>query len=340
MARTARSDAPADGAPRVRVGIDENGLGPRLGPLVVTAVYARAEGEGHRIAASRPKGALAKRLGDSKALVSFGHTALGEAWARAVARETGQAAPATPDALVLGMSVDSRAALEAPCPNDHRGQCWATDSERFVADEKLVSRVTADLGSLRAKGLSVLGAHVAIVCAERLNDAVSRGLSRFAADLHAMERLALFVRGKTDAEIDVTCGKVGGYDRYSGAFGPLAGRLHTTLLEGRARSEYRIAGLGRLAFVRDADAGHSLVCMASLIGKWVRDLLMARVTRYHRAHDPSLPEASGYHDPVTARFIRSSALDRRARNVSDDCFERRRLPDAPVGGGEIEGAPS
>ncbi len=323
MPRTARNHDPVDSAPRVRVGVDENGLGPRLGPLIVTAVYARAEGQGHRIAESRPKGALAKRLGDSKALVSFGDTALGEAWARAVAREAGSPAPATPDALVLGMSVDSRGALEAPCPSEHKGQCWATDTERFVADDTLVSRLTADLGSLRAKGLRVLGAHVAIVCTERLNDAVSRGLSRFASDLHAMERLALFVREKADAEIDVTCGKVGGYDRYPDAFGPLAGRLHTTLSEGRARSEYRIAGLGRLAFVRDADAGHLLVCMASLIGKWVRDLLMARVTRYHRAHDPSLPEVSGYHDPITARFIRSSALARRARNVSDACFERR-----------------
>jgi hypothetical protein len=203
-----------------------------------------------------------------------------------------------------------------------------------------VSRVSADLASLHGKGVTLLGAHVAIVCTERLNDAVSRGLSRFASDLHAMERLALFIREKTRADIDVTCGKVGGYDRYPGAFGPLAGRLHTTVVEGRARSEYRIAGLGQLSFVRDADAGHLLVCMASLIGKWVRDLLMARVTRYHRAHDPSLPEVSGYHDPITARFVRLSALARRTRNVSDNCFERRRLPGATLDRDEVEPSPT
>jgi hypothetical protein len=142
----------------------------------------------------------------------------------------------------------------------------------------------------------------------------------------SLKRLALRIRGGADAEIEVTCGKVGGYDRYSGAFGPLAGRLHTTITEGRARSEYRIAGLGTLAFVRDADAGHLLVCMASLIGKWVREVLMSRVTRYHRAFDPSLPEVSGYHDPVTTRFIEASALARRSRSVPSDCFERRALP--------------
>jgi hypothetical protein len=70
--------------------------------------------------------------------------------------------------------------------------------------------------------------------------------------------------------------------------------------------------------------------MASLIGKWVRDLLMARVTRYHRSHDPSLPEVSGYHDPITTHFIRASELARRARNISDECFQRRALPTAAI----------
>ena len=57
---------------------------------------------------------------------------------------------------------------------------------------------------------------------------------------------------------------------------------------------------------------HLLVSMASLVGKWVRDLLMARVVRYHRAIDPDLPDASGYHDPVTTRFIDATRLTRSA----------------------------
>jgi ribonuclease HII len=315
---------------RIRVGIDENGLGPRLGPLVVTAVHARTEGAGHRFVARKPRGDLAKRLGDSKALVSFGDAALGEAWARAVARIATGEDPSSPDALVARLSMDRAEALQARCPGHHREQCWSPDGEQFVADEALVTRVGKDLARLRDKGVTILGATVAIVCAERLNDAVSRGLSRFAVDLHTMERLTLDIHARTGAELDVTCGKVGGYDRYTEAFGPLSGRLHTTISEGRARSEYRFAGLGHLAFVRDADAGHLLVCMASLVGKWVREVLMSRVTRYHRAYDPSLPEASGYHDPVTTRFIEGSRLARRTRGISGDCFERRALSAEPA----------
>lgn len=315
-----------DEGARIRVGIDENGLGPRLGPLVVTAVHARTEGAGHRLVTRRPRGDLAKRLGDSKALVSFGDVALGEAWARAVARETLGRDPGTPDALVAELSLDTAETLQARCPAHHRDQRWSPEGEGFVADDALVARLGKDLDKLREKGVTILGATVAVVCAERLNEAVSRGLSRFAVDLHTMERLALHVRERAGAELDVTCGKVGGYDRYEGAFGPLAGHLHTTIREGRARSEYRFAALGNLAFVRDADAGHLLVCMASLVGKWVREVLMSRVTRYHRAYDPSLPEASGYHDPVTTRFIELSALARRSRKIAGDCFERRALP--------------
>src|SRR5580658_1636992 len=73
----------------IRVGVDENGLGPRLGPLVVTAITARTAGEGHARAEGRPRGAMRARLGDSKTLISHGDTSLGEAWARAIARRMG-----------------------------------------------------------------------------------------------------------------------------------------------------------------------------------------------------------------------------------------------------------
>src|SRR5262249_26383823 len=64
------------------VGIDENGLGPRLGPLVVTAASAFVpDPEGAKRTLGKPRGKLKERLGDSKELVAFGDSKLGEAWA-------------------------------------------------------------------------------------------------------------------------------------------------------------------------------------------------------------------------------------------------------------------
>jgi len=316
----------------VRIGIDENGLGPRLGPLTVTAVSARTTDEGTKRVERKPRGKLAQRLGDSKDLVAFGDSALGEAWARAIALRLGIPA-SSPDELVRALSLDPIEELRAPCPDDHHAQCWSTLDERFEADDATVGEVARDLDALARGGVEIASARVAIVCTSRLNAAASRGLSRFDVDLHTMERLALEARERLcpepDAsgrsEVHATCGKVGGYNQYSGAFGPLAGRLHTAIVEGRARSEYSFPGFGRIAFVRDADAKHALVAMASLVGKWVRDLLMRRIVRYHRASIPDLPLASGYHDPVTAQFVEATALVRKKRRLPDDCFERTRV---------------
>jgi hypothetical protein len=223
------------------------------------------------------------------------------------------------------LSLDTPAALQRPCPEAHAEQCWSTLGEELTADPKLVLTLEKDLAKLESQGVDVLRASCVITCARRLNEGVARRLSRFDVDLHCMERLALDVREREGCDVVAICGKVGGFDRYPPAFGPLGGRLHTVLSEGRGRSEYALPGLGRIAFVRDADDSHLLVSMASLVGKWVRDLLMARIVRHHRAYDPELPDASGYHDPVTTRFIERTRLVRGARALPDDCFTRRAL---------------
>jgi len=127
------------------------------------------------------------------------------------------------------------------------------------------------------------------------------------------------------AELDIVCGKVGGYAKYSDAFGPLAGRLHAIIEEGAKRSAYRFPGLGTVAFVRDADENDLLVAMASMVGKWVRELMMSRIVRFYGLENELGLAASGYHDPVTEKFVRATALSRRRRAVPDTCFERRPL---------------
>jgi ribonuclease HII len=308
-------------ADRFRMGVDENGLGPRLGPLVVTAIVARVSDAGSAIAAKRPRGALAKRLGDSKAMVSHGDVSLGEAWARAVALRVGLDA-ARPDSLIHGLALDSRAELRSLCPSHVESQCWNTHREAFEAEEVVVARVADDLDKLAAKGVDVVGIRTSLVCTKRLNDERHRGRSRFDVDLHAMERIVLDLRGRIEGDLEVVCGKVGGYARYSDAFGPLAGRLHAIIEEGSKRSAYSFPGLGTISFVRDADATHLLVAMASMVGKWIREVMMARIVRFYGHDEDEALDASGYHDPVTDRFVAATALVRRKKEIPSTCFER------------------
>src|ERR1044072_8008304 len=96
-----------------------------------------------------------------------------------------------------------------------------------------------------------------------------------------MEGIVLDTRGRVTGSLEAVCGKVGGYARYSDAFGPLAGRLHAIIEEGAKRSAYSFPGLGTIAFVRDADANHLLVAMASMVGKWIREVMMTRIVRHY-----------------------------------------------------------
>jgi hypothetical protein len=325
--------------PRFRIGADENGLGPRLGPMVVTAVLAEVTEEGSAIAGRKVRGALGQRLGDSKQLVSHGDVALGEAWARAlVQRGAGRAgAPATPftspDELIHAISADDHAALRSPCPSHVAPQCWSAAGEAFTAPANLVETIERDLDKLARKGVTITAVRSVILCTRRMNDGVSAGKNRFVLDLHAMERLILELAERAGGEVLAVCGKVGGFGKYGSAFGPLSGRLHTVLEEGRARSAYHFPGLGEIAFVRDSDDSDLCVAMASMVGKYLREALMARIVRFYQGELPELPDASGYHDPVTAGFVDATQLLRRRRDVPLSCFERERAEAAQGGRG-------
>lgn len=315
-----------------RIGVDENGLGPRLGPMIITAVLARVTEAGSKMAGRRARGALAQRLGDSKGLISHGDTALGEAWARAlVARGCGRDGVdpklVSPDDLIHAIAADDRTALRELCASHVEAQCWSTSQESFGAEDDLVRTVSGDLDKLAQKGLEVVAVRSVIVCTQRLNIALGQGKNRFVVDLHAMERLVLDLRAIAGEDVLAVCGKVGGFGKYGDAFGPLAGRLHAVLEEGQARSAYHFPGVGELAFVRDGDASDLCVGMASMVGKYVRDALMARVVRFYREEREDLPDASGYHDPVTARFVEATRLTRKSRSIPETCFERGRAGD-------------
>jgi ribonuclease HII len=190
-----------------------------------------------------------------------------------------------------------------------------------------VRRVTKHLEALTERGVEILSVRSSVVCTKKLNDAKQRGTNRFVADLNAMEELVLELRAQAGGEVEAVCGKVGGIAEYSKFFGPLSGRLHAIVEEGRARSGYRFPGLGELHFVRDADAADALVSLASLVGKYVRELFMSRIGLHYADRQSQAKRPSGYHDPVTAGFVMRSALLRQSRKIPDHCFERERAGD-------------
>ncbi len=304
---------------RYRIGVDENGLGSRLGPLVVTAVLARVDAAGARALERRVPKRLRSAVDDSKRLMSHTDVGLGEAWARELA------APDTggPAQLFERISLEGSAKLREPCPKSAAPQCWSGSKEAFEATPAEQRRVARHRTLLAKRGIELVGVRTSVVCTERLNVGRRAGKNRFVMDLHAMESLVIALRREVGCDVHAVCGKVGSMGEYSRFFGPLGGHLHAIVDEGRKRSAYRFPGLGELVFLRDADGTDALVMLASLVGKYVRELFMRRIASHYPAPEDA-PRPSGYHDPVTAGFVARTALVRKRRGVPEACFERER----------------
>jgi ribonuclease HII len=314
------------------LGADENGLGSRLGPMIVTAVLAETDAAGERFLSRKLPKRMRDDLDDSKRLMSHTNVAVGEAWARALTGDSSR----TPAELFERLSLEGTSALKKPCPKSAGQQCWSEQGEAFAASSEQLGRVAKHVQTLAARGVRILEVKSSVVCTGQLNENRARGINRFVSDLHAMERLLLDLRGRAGGPLHAVCGKVGGIGEYSKFFGPLAGWLHATICEGQAESAYQFPKLGRVRFVRDADAHAPLVMLASLVGKYLRELFMSRIAgHYPGRDDPSLPRPSGYHDPITAAFVERTALIRKQRRMPDRCFERDR---EPLGGALTEGA--
>lgn len=331
METPSKAAAPEHGASTKtrRIGVDENGLGAQLGPLVVTAVLANVTDAGTRFLSRKLPARFRAELDDSKALVSTHDVSLGEAWTRVLVEYTSHSRPASPSELFAAISLEGVTGLRGSCPGPSEPQCFRDDAEVFESKTEQLASVRTHIQELAKRGVTITRVASEVVCSSRLNGAKLRGHNRFVSDLHAMERLVLGLGQTQDrgdsvqAPLVAVCGKVGGMMRYEPFFGPLAGRLHVALEESQARSAYHFPGLGELRFLRDADAHDPLVMLSSLVGKYVRELFMRRIARFYPdATEASLP--SGYHDPVTERFVLASQPERKRLGVVDDCFVRLR----------------
>lgn len=291
------------------MGIDENGLGPLLGPLLVTAVSAQGP-EGQSVP---PLGLV----GDSKLLVRFGDSALGEAWARVLLRRLG-VVPASPSDLLETLLGTSGARSRQLCPSGHAPQCWS-DTHAWDAPDEALRKVEQSLDAFEALGWRLSRARSEHVCTRELNDREGLGQSRLLVNLGRMELLIEDARAHApEGVLRVTCGKVGGMRYYVPQLTML--QVAQTHTEEAAGSSYTLRDGAALEFLRDAESQRPLVALASLIGKYVRDRMMRRICAFHGATDDQA--VSGYHDPRTLRFVTATLSARRAARFEESCFLR------------------
>ncbi|MEZ4407701.1 MAG: hypothetical protein R3A52_14675 [Polyangiales bacterium] len=301
----------------LRVGVDENGLGPWLGPMLVTGVRAAVRGDVSDVTAR----AAALGVGDSKATGAHGAMRALESRVLAVLDGHLGLRPTSLDELAGMLSLRTEAELRALCPSGAAPEVCFGGSVALPAFGGSVSEGAAVAEALREAGLTLVEARFVTVCAGRLNHEAERGRGRFDLDLDAMVDLVAALRRGAPGELTAVCGKVGGRKSYVAAMDRL-GALPVIVEEKPERSAYRVRGVGEVSFARDADAGDVTVGLASMIGKYLRELMVERQHRWYAARVAGLRPASGYHDPVTARYVAATKLVREREGVPDRCFER------------------
>jgi len=307
-----------EGKSTYRAGIDENGLGASLGPLVVTAVIAEVSRKGARAIDNWNPEMHAEVLGDSKKLVRHGDVRLGEAWARVLTSELLEA----PSKLVELLSHVPVSRLQQRCPKQAQMQCWNAKYDEFLAEEELLSLVRSELRALHALGIRPLRVASRLVCTSELNARLNESENRFLVDLHSMEELIAGAFDSLNRPLGVVCGKVGSMGSYTRYFHKLNERDPEVVGEAKDLSHYRFANHGSVKFVRDADATDPLVMLASLVGKYLRELFVSRIGGHFGRRVHLLRKPSGYHDPVTAEFVETTSEYRRKSAFPSSCFER------------------
>ncbi len=273
------------------IGVDENGLGPKLGPLVVTGVRLRLAGAPPSFAALRE----ATGLDDSKRVFAPGRRGRGEALALGVLGVRGAGSPAE---LLRGRLVAPPWSAPDACRGgtDGMGLCPALPLRPLPRWTTEVRDVAAGLERL---GVVVERVACAVLCPGTLNVALADGTSKLAVDLRLFEVVVQALRDDAAGPCEASCGKVGGTDRYAERFAAWAGREVRVVLESRACSTYDIGGVGRVSFVRDADASEPAVATASVVGKYVRELWMDDLAAAAAWEGPT---PSGYHDAASERL--------------------------------------
>jgi hypothetical protein len=296
------------------VGIDEAGYGPNLGPLVMTAVSCSLPGNpadtdlwhvlrgGVRRRADRTDRRIL--VEDSKVVYSTsrGLHDLERGVLAALGVEPGG------DDLTLARLLDRL------CPDHHHAlkqERWYAGQSRLPVEAQLEELAAARKLFRRASDK----ARVAwadpcsvVTCPARFNLLLDHWGTKGAVLGQSLVELIRGIEGRLPAGESVLflVDKHGGRNSYA----PLLqeafpGGFVMARCEGMERSQYGVIGLERvveIVVMPRADLRHFCVALASMISKFVRELLMLEFNAFWRSHLPALKPTAGY--PLdAARFF-------------------------------------
>jgi ribonuclease HII len=311
------------------VGIDEAGYGPNLGPFVMTAVACHV-GDAHADAnlwdtlqgatrrAADPPGTRIL-VADSK--VVFSQTrGLAELEHGVLAACHGRTAATIEDFL-------GHVGLD--CRDEVRRELWyaGTTVLPVEADPDACGRAGKALGD-HCETLAVRWGWIrsVVVCPAAFNALLDQWGTKAAVLTTSMVRL-LRALPRDGEPVAVFIDKHGGRNAYSAMLQPaFDDGLVLAREEGALRSTYEVTDAGRdvrVTFEPRADGNHFCVAMASMVSKYLREVLMLEFNRFWQAKVPGVKATAGYPTDST-RFWEEILPTVRAMKIAPDTLWRRK----------------
>lgn len=312
---------------RLLIGTDEAGYGPNLGPLTVTATAweipadvepASLWDEFRDIVTNAPtRGDQRLFVADSKAVYSSGDGLEDLEVAALAFLRTLDCPVSTIDQMCQAISADNFMMM-------YQEEAWNQTPGRMLpcdASEDHILEWQQTLNeAMTQKQIRLLGIRSRIMFPKEFNQLVAESDSKGVVLSNATMGLVreLVDRfGADELSVLVVCDKHGGRNRYDELIAShFDDQFVFRMEEGRERSRYR---MGRLEFCFRTRAEELLpVALASMVSKYLREVLMHQFNEFWASHVPGLKPTQGY--PVDAKRFREE-IAATARKLEVDDFQ-------------------